>query len=163
VGGARQPCVRDEADEQPFDEFVDSAGRKLRAVAVAHYGLDVGEEAASDALAWAWEHWAEVRAMANPVGYLYRVVQSSARRHHRWRRPIQLPAPDATELPAIEPGLVAALARLTEDERVVVILIHALGWTYQEVGDVVGVPLSTVRGRLHRAMTRLRIMLGEKG
>ena len=52
----------------------------------ANSGIETGPDVAADAFAWAWEYWDEVRAMANPVGYLYRVGQSAARRHRRWGR-----------------------------------------------------------------------------
>ena len=52
---------------------------------VAAYGPDLGREAAADALAWAWQHWDRVHAMADPAGYLWRVGQTSVRRTTRRR------------------------------------------------------------------------------
>ena len=43
-------------------------------------------EAAADAMAYAWRHWDTLASMANPVGYLYRVGQTSIRTQTRWRR-----------------------------------------------------------------------------
>lgn len=62
-----------------LERFVDEAGVALRRALVARYGIDVGRDAAADALAWAVEHWPDLSAMANPVGYLYR-----ARERHVW-------------------------------------------------------------------------------
>ena len=71
---------------EDFDAFVTRCGPDLRRVLVAHYGLDVGVEAAADALAYAWERWERVSTMENPTGYLVRVGQSAARRYRR--RPV---------------------------------------------------------------------------
>jgi RNA polymerase sigma-70 factor (ECF subfamily) len=130
-------------------------------VLIAHYGIEVGPDVAADVLAWAWEHWEDVRLMTNPVGYLYRVGQSSARRHHRWARRVVLPQEVATsDVPLHEPRLDAALAQLNAAQRVAVILVHGLDWSYQEAADVLGVPISTVRNHLHRGLKRLRRELG---
>jgi hypothetical protein len=67
-----------------FEVFYDLAEPRLRRALVAAYGTERGREATCEALAWAWEHWNDVRGMANPVGYLYRVGQSRTRpRRHR--------------------------------------------------------------------------------
>ena len=68
-------------DTDAFTAFVGKAEPRLRRALVATYGPVVGREAALDALSWAWEHWQRLAPMANPVGYLYRVGQTAARRH----------------------------------------------------------------------------------
>jgi hypothetical protein len=42
---------------------------------VAAYGVEVGVDAAAEAMAYAYayERWHEVSAMSDPAGYLYRV------------------------------------------------------------------------------------------
>jgi hypothetical protein len=40
-----------------YEEFVAADGPRLRAGLVAAYGPEVGIEAASEALAYGWEHW----------------------------------------------------------------------------------------------------------
>lgn len=142
-----------------FDRFVDEAGLRLRRVLVAHYGVEIGVEVTADALAHAWEHWDRVRVMGNPTGYLYRVAQSSARRYRRWASPPSFPPERAGEALEGEPGLPAALARLPERQRIVVVLIHAHGWSYEETAEVLGVSHGTVRNQLHRGMKRLRRFL----
>jgi len=143
-----------------FEEFVDGDGVKLRRILVAQYGVDVGTEIHADAIAWAWEHRDELAGVTNRVGYLYRVAQSSARRHWRWRRRPSFP-PETAHAPGDpEPGLGAALAKLRESHRVAVLLVHAHGWTYAEVASALGVPVSTVRNHVHRGLTKLRAVLG---
>ena len=109
-------------------------------------------DAAAEALTYAWEHWAEVRQMTNPVGYLYRVGQSRSRP----RRVPVLPAPAEIGVPEIEPGLVPALLRLPDTQRTAVWLVHACGWSYAEVAEAMGTTVSTVGNHVGRALERLR-------
>ncbi len=69
-----------------YTDFVSQAEARLKRALCAALGRDVGLEATSEALAYGWEHWAEVQAMANPIGYLYRVGRSRVRPLWRWRR-----------------------------------------------------------------------------
>jgi RNA polymerase sigma-70 factor (ECF subfamily) len=156
-----RPDRVDDSAAGAFDAFVRLEGDRLRRVLVAHYGLDVGLDVADDALAWAWEHWPRVRDMPNPAGYLYRVGQSSARRHWRWRRTVVLPEERVThDAPRFEPGLPGALAVLKPAQRVAVVLVHALGWTYEEAATAMGVPVTTLRNHVARGMARLRHEMG---
>jgi RNA polymerase sigma-70 factor (ECF subfamily) len=57
----------------------------------------------------------------------------------------------------------AALARLSEEHRVVVLLHDTEGYKLEEIQDLVGVPIGTIKSRLHRARARLREILEEDG
>lgn len=145
-----------------FDGFVRDASRRLRRALVARYGVDLGTEAAADAIAHAWEHREKLALTTNPLGYLYRVGQSSVRRYTRRRRQIDLPpesAADSYDVEHGDVGLPDALAGLKHDQRVAVVLVHAHGYSYAEVADVLNVPVSTVRNHVHRGMIRLRDQL----
>lgn len=141
-----------------FEELVAARGPSLRAALVAAYGVEVGLDAASEALAWGWEHRDRLAGMVNPSGYLYRVGQTAARRLRR-DGPLVLPVPPDGELPEVEPRLVAALAELSEQQRVVVVLVHAFGWRITEAADLLDVSHATARTHLHRALARLRTEL----
>src|SRR5262245_31081588 len=136
-----------------FEEFAASSGRRLRAGLIAAYGLQTGTEAAADALAYGWEHWARLELMANPVGYLYRVGQTAARRINRPSR--AFPAPPPEELPEVEPRLIPALERLSEQQRVAVVLTCAYGWLQSEVAELLEISESSVRTHRTRALSRL--------
>jgi len=138
----------------------DADAQRLRQVLVARYGMELGAEAWHDAVAYGWQHRDRLAGMANPVGYLYRVAQTSVRRQRRWSRTVDLVAVDPAHLPDVEPGLPAALASLSARQRIVVLLVHAHGWTQQEAADVLGMDVSTLRNHLRRGMTRLRQKLG---
>jgi RNA polymerase sigma factor (sigma-70 family) len=144
--------------ERPwFDAFVEEHGARLRRALVAANGVHIGNDACADALAWGWEHRSKVMSMERPIGYLFRVGQTAARRHRRWRREVDFP-PEAQEddVPTGSLRIDDALCRLSRQQRTVVVLVHAYGWTYGDVAEALGVSLGSVRNQLHRGMKRLR-------
>jgi len=144
------------SEDEAFATFVTDAEPRLRRAFTLLRGADVGGDATAEALAWAWEHWAEVQEMGNPVGYLYR-VGSSKTRYREERFPHVVPPPDA---PGFEPGLVPALSRLTVRQRTAVVLVHGCGWTHQEVADALELSRSSIGTHVERAMAQLRTELG---
>ena len=54
-----------------------------------------------------------------------------------------------------------ALARLPEDFRSAVVLCDVDGFSYSEIAEILGVPVGTVRSRIHRGRSRLRKHLEE--
>ena len=141
-----------------FTEFFAEAEPRLCHALAAALGAERGREAAAEAMAWGWEHWEELREMGNPAGYLYKVGRSRSRRFYR--PPPVLPIVRPDHIPAVEPGLPAALARLSERQRVVVVLVHSLGWSQTETAELLGVSLGTVHTHLERGLKRLRSELG---
>lgn len=57
--------------------------------------------------------------------------------------------------------LQAALSRLTPEHRVVLVLKEIDGQKYEEIADILQVPIGTIRSRLHRARLELRDKLAE--
>ncbi len=140
-----------------YDDFVQAVGARLRAALVSAYGLEVGIEATSEALAYGWEAWARLQSMTNPVGYLYRVGQTAAARA---RRPtVQLDQPAPYELPHFEPGLVPALEQLSEQQRVCVLLVYAHGWSQADAAELLDIAPATVRTHLERGLAKLQTLL----
>ena len=93
------------------------------------------------------------------LAWLYGIAHNLLRRHYRdEERALAALAPlDAR--PAredAEPWLAAALGDLGRDERDVLLLYAWAGLSYDEIALAVGVPIGTVRSRLHRARRRLR-------
>jgi RNA polymerase sigma-70 factor (ECF subfamily) len=156
---AFQPGEVESGNTRPwFDDFVAEHGARLRRALVAANGVQVGNDACADALAWGWEYRDRLAGMTHPVAYLFRVGQSSARRQRRWRDEIALPPERVIQdAPVSSPRLDVALTRLSDRQRTVVILVHAHGWTYAEVADAMGMSVAAVRNRLHRGMKQLRV------
>jgi len=79
------------------------------------------------------------------------------------------------ELAITEPGAAAeraaetedrvgrALMNLKPDDRTVVVLRHFVSFSYQEIADVLEIPVKTVKSRLFTARERLRTTLREMG
>jgi len=140
-----------------FDAFLADASVRLRRAFVARYGLDVGIEACAEAIAWACANQTRLVAMTNPVGYLYRVGQSSVRTQVRWHRAPPFPAERApADVALADDGLHVALAKLSRDQRSAVMLVHAHGYRYAEAAEMLDIPVTTLKNHLNRGLARLR-------
>ena len=69
-----------------FDAFIADAPVPFRRAFVSRYGLDLGVEACSESITWAYANRARLMGMTNPVGYLYPVRQTAVRTQVRWMR-----------------------------------------------------------------------------
>jgi len=67
------------------------------------------------------------------------------------------PAPQLSKLELRD--LESAIARLPAEQRETLLLIGLEGMSYEEVAQICGVPIGTVRSRLHRAREGLRRMM----
>lgn len=143
-------------ERQVFEAFVADVKPRLLQALVATYGPTDGREACVDALSWAWEHWERLAAVEHPVAYLYRVGQSATRRFVPRPLPVRLAEVISIEFPEIEPQLMPALSRLSEQQRTVVVLVHGYDWRQAEVARLLDVSPSTVRDYLERGIERLR-------
>lgn len=105
--------------------------------------------------------------------WLYRIAFNIAATYHRRKKPVQsidrLYAETGQESP--DPGhspvhrveqeersqkVRQAIAMLSEDHRAVLVLRDLDGYTYEEIAQILGIPIGTVRSRLHRARLELR-------
>lgn len=68
-------------------------------------------------------------------------------------------AAEAVERHELTAALHEAVAALPEERRIVVVLRDLEGLAYEEIAEVLGLPLNTVRSRLHRARLDLRAKL----
>jgi RNA polymerase sigma factor (sigma-70 family) len=139
-----------------FEAFFRETEPKLRRALVAAYGPDLGRDAASEALTYAWEHWERLSEMANLAGYLFRIGQTRGIR--RKRQPVLHDSPIWPEY-QFEPALPAALAALSERQRLAVVLVHGYGYTLQEVADLTGLRKGSVQTHAARGLVRLRTAL----
>ena len=69
-------------------------------------------------------------------------------------------AEDRADASVLAPRVVAALAGLSPPDRDTLLLFALTDLDYQGVAVATGVPVGTVRSRLHRARRRLRLKLG---
>jgi RNA polymerase sigma factor (sigma-70 family) len=139
-----------------------SRSRLARALAVTLGDEHLGAEAADEAMARAFQRWAKVGGYDNPAGWTYRVglnwALSSLRRRRRAPRPLHEPSV-ADPTPMIEPDVLLALAELHVNQRAVVVCRYLLGLSEAQTAAALGTPPGTVKSRLHRANTHLKIRL----
>jgi len=111
-------------------------------------------------------------------GWLHRITTNlfldQARRRSRFRFdpladdsenriPGRVPSPDAqVHDRLLDDDVEAALANLSPDFRAAVVLCDIEGLTYDEIADVLGLKLGTVRSRIHRGRTMLRKSLAHR-
>ncbi len=69
---------------------------------------------------------------------------------------------EAVDGAGFDPDIEQALQALSEDFRVVVVLCDVEGLSYEEIADVLGIKLGTVRSRIHRGRTQLRAALAHR-
>jgi RNA polymerase sigma-70 factor (ECF subfamily) len=56
-----------------------------------------------------------------------------------------------------------ALSRLPDQQREAVLLVGASGFSYEEVAEIAGVPVGTIKSRVNRARVALATMLSTEG
>jgi RNA polymerase sigma factor (sigma-70 family) len=79
------------------------------------------------------------------------------------RLPSRLATPDAQVLDGLfDADVEDALAELPPDFRAAVVLCDIEGLSYEEIADVLGLKLGTVRSRIHRGRTMLRKALAHR-
>jgi len=61
-----------------------------------------------------------------------------------------------------DPDIEQALSTLSEEFRVAVVLCDVEGLSYEEIADVLGIKLGTVRSRIHRGRSQLRAALAHR-
>lgn len=144
--------------EREFALFAEEIEPRLLRSLVGTYGSEVGLEATRDALSYAWEHWDQVSAMDNPVGYLYRVGQTRSRAYRRDR--VWFPGVPEKELPDVDPRLPSALRRLSPKQRAAVVLLFVEELSEREAADALEISRATLRKHAERGLTKLRQELG---
>lgn len=147
--------------EDTFTLFARESQDRIRHALSAGFGIEVGRDAAEEALVYAWQHWDRVGGMANPAGYVYRVGHRIAQKMAKAeRRSVLFPETEVPNQIRVEPGLRAALSSLSPKQRAVVVVVHAYDLSQREAAELLGMSRSSVQRHLERALNRLRAELG---
>lgn len=129
---------------------------------------EVAEDLVQEALLRAWRGIDKLRDTSNPRAWVFRILintwYSEGRRRNT--RPVESPLSEAIEARQTAPGgddeLLQALTRLPDDQRTVLLLSVVEGFTGQEIGTMLEIPLGTVMSRLSRARGGMRALLSGK-
>lgn len=125
-----------------------------KALCLALGDVDLGTEAADEAMARACAHWQAVGQFDNAVGWAYRVGLNWARSHQRrlrWLARGAVPDRPVVAVPG-DADLSRALARLSIDHRTVIVCRFYLDWSVEETAQALGIAEGTVKSRLGRAL-----------
>jgi RNA polymerase sigma-70 factor, ECF subfamily len=157
-------------DEEAFASLAVAVGDRLHAVSFRILrDTHLAEDATQQALLAIWRDLPTLRDPARFDAWSYRLLlracYAEGRRTHQW-------SPNLRILPVDEPGAADVLSsvidrdelergfrRLSIDHRAVVVLHHYLDLPLETVAEALGVPIGTVRSRLHHAMRGLRAAL----
>jgi RNA polymerase sigma-70 factor (ECF subfamily) len=162
-------CLR--GDASGFEPIVARYERVMFALALRMLGdYEDARDATQNAFIRAYERLETYDPDRRFFSWMYRIVVNECLNLRRARRPTE-PLMDSVEEPAAAGPLQqvangeqsawidAALVKLPEDQRMVVVLRHFADLSYAEIGDVTGVPEKTVKSRLFEARQRLSELL----
>jgi RNA polymerase sigma-70 factor (ECF subfamily) len=126
---------------------------------------DEAEDATQEAIAQAWSRWETLRDASWFDAWFDRILVNICRNRMRRARTIHVvPIDDAFDLStgddhgrtstrlALEP----AFARLSPDQRIIVVLRFWRDLPIDEIAERLGIPAGTVKSRLHYALKTLR-------
>ena len=159
-----------EGDRDAFGTLVRAAATRLDAAArLILRDRELARDAVQEALIRAWR---DLRGLRDPErfdAWLYRLLANSAiEEARRRRRRVVEVAVDGIEVPGgeVDFSLVAdrdaldrALARLQPEHRALIVLHYYLGLPMHETALALGLPVGTVKSRLHRTIQQMRSTL----
>ncbi len=157
-------------NEEAFASIARGSADRLFAVA---YRIlrDVGlaEDAVQQTLVVAWRQLPALREVDRFEAWIHRILvhacYAESKRARRWSAnvrmlPVDGPAtPDTTLRVVTRDTLDRGFRRLPPEQCAVFVLHHYLGWPLSEIAETLGVPLGTVKSRLHYATSTLRAAL----
>jgi RNA polymerase sigma-70 factor (ECF subfamily) len=157
-------------DREAFEALAAvSIGRLYAVAALILRDPDRAADATQDALVSAWRDLAAVRDPDRFEAWLHRVLVRCCYREairERRRRTVEVhaladdrSAPDAIPVLIDRDQLDRAFRRLDVEERTVIVLHHLEGFLLTEIADVLGIPIGTVKSRLHRGKRAMRAAL----
>lgn len=148
-------------DEAAMTLLMDLHRRKvLRVAANVLRDLNEAEDVAQEAFLKAFREIAKLREDKAFPGFLYRICVRLCMDRLRSRKPLSeiMDQPVASQGSAVETKVVVEdlLDRLSPEMRLTLVLREMEQFSYDEVADAMGIPVGTVRSRLHVARERFR-------
>ena len=130
------------------------------------------EDATQDALARAWRQRSSLRSLDSAQAWFDRILVNICRDRLRQRRPrVRWAAAidEASPSPAADPfaaflardAVLRAMSGLPVDQRIVLVLRYWADLPIDSIADRLGIPVGTVKSRLHYALRQLRATLAD--
>ena len=129
----------------------------------------LAEDAAQEAFITAWQKFRQLREPAAFAAWLRRIVLTECNRMTRGKRLTFVPLDAGLDVCSADPGPHAAAERseltekvlalvrsLPEGERMVTTLFYVGGYAQADIGEFLGLPLTTVVKRLYSARQRMK-------
>lgn len=178
----RDDCLIDRSlsgDSAAYGELVGLYQDRLRGSLMRLTGsAEESEDVAQEAFVQAYLKLSSFQRSSRFYTWIYRIAFNQAISKSRKKRPrVSLtavqdaggPEPVADTSGPLEPTLQgersellhAAIAKLEEDHRQVIVLREFEDMDYQQIAELIGAPIGTVRSRLFRARSQLREQLAE--
>ncbi len=155
-------------DEAALGELAGRYERGLLGMALGLLSRD--REAAKDAVQETWvrviRYGKTFKGESSFKTWLYRVLinvcadERVKRSHHRASTAVPRAAHDSAS--DDEDALHLAVEQLGHDKRVVVLLCYHRGMTHSQAAEALGLPIGTLKSRLHTALEELRRVLPEE-
>jgi RNA polymerase sigma-70 factor (sigma-E family) len=163
---ARKPLPPD-----GFTEFVAARSATLMRAAWLLTGEQpLAEDLLQTALAATWRRWSRISATDNPVRYVQQILMTTYLSWWRRRWRFEFPASEIPERPAggldhaanvaQRDAIRRALARLSRQQRAVVVLRYAEDLSVAQTAEVLGCSPNTVKVQASRALAVLRADMG---
>jgi RNA polymerase sigma-70 factor (ECF subfamily) len=156
-------------DREAFDALARLTGDRCMAIAFRILrDFDLADDAVQTALLTAWR---EIRALRDPLlfePWLHRILTNACYAEARHRRrtsdlrllPVEpVHGQDDYQLIENRDQLERAFRRLTVEQRAVLVFHHYLGLPLPDVAVRLGIPIGTVKSRMHHAKRALRASL----
>lgn len=147
-----------------FTEYVGARwARLVRSVVLLGCSPEEAQDVVQTAMMRCLVNWRRVQRADDPNAYVYRVVMNSfaSARRRRWggERPVAVipdaPGGDETSRVDDRDAVVRSLARLSHDQRAVVVLRFYGHLGEGQMASVLGIAPGTVKSRLSRALKLL--------
>jgi RNA polymerase sigma-70 factor (ECF subfamily) len=157
-------------DEEAFASLARGAADRLLAIAYRILrDLGLAEDAVQQTLVLAWRELPSLRDVDRFDAWLHRLLVNAcyreSRRDRRWAATVRVLSVDGPAghddfvTVADRDQLDRGFRRLPTEQRAVFVFHHYLGLTLPEVAEQLGVPVGTVKSRLHYATNTLRAAL----
>jgi RNA polymerase sigma-70 factor (ECF subfamily) len=157
-------------DREAFDALAAlSIGRLYGTAALILRDPDRAADATQEALVSAWRDLSAIRDPDRFEAWLHRVlVRCCYREAGRERRRRTVEVRELADVPGVSDAsrslierdqLERAFRRLDVEERTVIVLHHIEGFLLTEIADLLGIPVGTVKSRLHRGKRTMRAAL----